>query len=318
MHLCNDISRKPNIHPMKKPILIGLGLVICALSYSQVSNSTNTLSPSILYNSLQQYSQSGKNLNAQLALQSLYSTIPGHPVFGELGVSYIPDWDKSTKPEASLSVFSGSYGPFSHMLFNASLGIINSADREGFGYRGGVKAGYNNIRLDGTKLVWSDPDFEPAVYEQTGAFNISYYLGGWMKLGSSSNKSVLSFSFESIPLLKQGSESGVYPYLGRYALTYYKQLDEAAFNVLYQLDLDILRRPVHLGSINYYFPFPIHVGILASNTGFAGLSAGYIWHLNDFWDTTIDINYRYIGSFGEYTSAVGSTHQIMVKCSSHL
>lgn len=299
---------------MKKPILLGLCLVISYISYTQVNN--NNLSPSLLFNSLHQYSSEGYNLNAQVSLQSQLSSIPGHPYFGEIGIAYIPQLNKSTSPEISISLKAGSFGPFTNTNIIASLGIINNFDHNNIGYRGGLKVNYDKISIDSKKLVWSDPDFEPTVYNQSNQLNISCYLGGWISLGTSKRQSTLAFSFESDPLLKQNSETTIKPWTGRYVISYNKDFEDSKLFAFYQFDLDKTNDPLHLINIQYQFPFKIYAGIVATSSGLAGITSGYIWKLEDYWDTTIDLSYRYIESFGEYASESGTTHLIIARCSS--
>ncbi len=303
---------------MKKPILTGLCLALSYLSFSQSSGSSSTFSSSLLYRSLEQYSLFEHNLSSQLSYNSQWSSIVDHPYYANLGVSYIPDFGNTSKPETSLSINTNSYGPFKLLGSSFSLGIINNIDRSRLGYRAGIQLAYTQTQLAVNKLVWSEPELVNTSYSGSKNFGLGYYLGGWYSIGVEKSKNVFSFSFESTNLNSKnenGIKSFVYPYAGRYSLSYNLLEENSRLVALYQMDLMVINKPVHLVSLQYYFPFKAYGGFIVTSTKTAGLIAGFYWNINNDWDTTFDINYQYLQSYEEYGIPAGDTHQLMIRCS---
>jgi len=318
MQLCLNISITEYTHPMKKPILSGLCLALSYLSFSQSLSTSSVFSPSLLYHSLEQFGLYEHNLNSQVSFLSQWSSIADHPCIANLGASYIPDFGKSARPEASVNIYSNSYGPFKNTGSSFSLGIIKNMDRNKLGYRGGIQIGYGQSEISINKLIWSEPELENVYYAGSKSFGLGYYLGAWYSTGRVKYKSVFSFSFESADLLaptENNTKGTIYPYAGRYTLAYNLMKENSRLASLYQLDLDLINVPVHSISIQYYFPFKLYGGVIVTSTKSAGIITGFYWTIDNDWDTTFDINYQYLQSYESYGISAGDTHQIMLRCS---
>ncbi len=317
MHLCHVFTKKPNIHPMKKPALAFLVLLYCIHLRAQNLNICPTRTQHLTSELLAAILLYKHNLHSSASTTTRWTGFSQHPLAIHLSGNFLP-------PSALSGLLFGgelameSYGPFRNYSFLPSVSVLKTDRNFASGYYAGLKAGFAAGRLISSGLVWREN--EPIQYETDGIIKalIAYEAGGWISFDR--KRKILMVDFNSHNITDTESKRNVFSRLvsGRYQVKWINGNEESHTETTYELWLTDLKYITHTASFRYYSPIGLFGGIQLDSNFESACLAGYRWLPTYSEDAFFDFAYTFGYSLARYGPFAGNSHGLSIRYSASL
>lgn len=297
---------------MKKPIITLIVLCINAIVYAQTSvNHPSSVSR------VSQYLIFQKFLNNQTFLLSSeassdWNGFKDNPRSGSITSAFLPQ-NGMKGITAGLKIGYDSYGPFSEISFQSSIGVVKTSNRFRSGFYLDLIPGYSTMTINSASLNWYESEPQTIPSRLSKAFQLGFSSGFWLSFDH--KRKALFYNFTSNDLLNAPDNDGFLFRLvsGKHQVTWLSRNESSRTETMYGILIAGSRQLVHDLSFIYFSPYYFYTGVSLNSLRNASLVSGIQIPLPGSQNSMLDFQYKFGYSLQSFGNRAGGNHLIAIR-----